>query len=109
MRQEEASSDLSRYIRPFILRRMKRCSGRTARKIESTITCDFNREQKKIYSAVLAQARHEIEDNIEQRGFERSHIQIGGVNKTETKSCHPSSFLDDYHGGSGKLELDELF
>jgi SNF2 family DNA or RNA helicase len=108
---KEASSDLSRYIRPFILRRMKKdVLAELPEKIESTITCDLTEEQRKIYSAVLAQARHEIEDNIEQRGFERSHIQIlAALTRLRQICCHPSSFLDDYHGGSGKLELlDEL-
>lgn len=108
---KEANSDLSRHIRPFILRRMKKdVLKELPEKIESTITCGLTEEQRKLYNAILAQARHEIEENIEQRGFERSHIQIlAALTRLRQICCHPASFIEDYQGGSGKLELlDEL-
>lgn len=106
---KEASIDLSRHIRPFILRRMKKdVLKELPEKIETTVTCELTKAQRDIYAAVLAQARNEIEANIEQKGFEKSQIQIlAALTRLRQICCHPSSFLEDYEGGSGKLELLE--
>ena len=104
---KKVSEDLSRHIRPFILRRMKKdVLKELPDKIETVVTCELTKAQRDIYLAVLAQARNEIEANIDELGFERSQIQIlAALTRLRQICCHPASFLDDYEGGSGKLEL----
>jgi SNF2 family DNA or RNA helicase len=106
---KEAAMDLSRHIQPFILRRMKRdVLKELPDKIETTLTCELTDIQKDIYMAVLAQARQEIDQNIQHNGFEKSHIQIlAALTRLRQICCHPLSFLDNYEGGSGKLNLLE--
>lgn len=106
---KEAATDLSRHIRPFILRRMKRdVLKELPEKIETTLFCELTDIQKDIYMAVLAQARQEIDRSIENIGFEKSQIQIlAALTRLRQICCHPLSFLENYEGGSGKLNLLE--
>jgi SNF2 family DNA or RNA helicase len=63
-------------------------------------------EQKKVYLAYLARARDEFESEIATSGFQKSQIKILALlTRLRQICCHPSLFLEDYHGGSGKLEL----
>jgi len=106
---KEASMDLSRLIRPFILRRMKRdVLEELPEKIETTLICKMTEVQRNIYLAILSQAKSEIELAIKQQGFENSQIQIlAALTRLRQVCCHPSTFVEDYVGGSGKLELLE--
>ncbi len=105
----EASEELRKLVRPFILRRMKKHVLRELPdKIESILRCDMTDEQQKIYMAYIAQARDSLEEMVETRGFERSQIQILALlTRLRQISCHPSLFLQDYTGGSGKLDALE--
>lgn len=104
---KEAGTDLSRHIRLFILRRMKKdVLEELPKKIETTLTCKMTEVQRNIYLAILSQAKHEIELAILQQGFEKSQIQIlAALTRLRQVCCHPSTFVDGYVGGSGKLEL----
>ncbi len=105
----EASIALSRQIRPFILRRMKKdVLKELPEKIETTLMCDLTEAQKDIYLAILAQAKDEIELSIAQNGFEKSQLQIlAALTRLRQICCHPSTFIENYEGGSGKLNLLE--
>jgi SNF2 family DNA or RNA helicase len=104
-----ALEDLGRHIRPFILRRLKRdVLAELPEKIETKLSCEMTTEQKKIYLAYLARARDEFESEIATGGFEKSRIKILALlTRLRQICCHPSLFLEDYQGGSGKLELLE--
>ena len=106
---KEASVDLGRHIRPFILRRMKKdVLKELPEKIETTLTCKPTEVQRNIYHAILSKAREEIDLAVEQKGFERSQIQIlAALTRLRQVCCHPSTFIEDYVGGSGKLDLLE--
>lgn len=106
---QEAGEDLRRHISPFILRRMKRdVLKELPQKIETTMTCDLTDIQRDIYLAILTQARQEIDRNIRENGYEKSHIQIlAALTRLRQVCCHPLSFLENYDGGSGKLNLLE--
>ncbi|NLY18097.1 MAG: DEAD/DEAH box helicase [Clostridiaceae bacterium] len=106
---KKAIMDLNRHIRPFILRRMKKDVLRELpEKIETTLTCKMTEAQRNIYLALLSQVRREIDLAIMQQGFEKSHIQIlAALTRLRQVCCHPSTFVDGYVGGSGKLELLE--
>lgn len=103
----EALKELNKHTRPFILRRLKKdVLKELPPKIESTLTVELTESQKQIYLAYLNQIKGEIEDNIRDNGFERSHIQIlAGLMRLRQICCHPALFIDNYEGDSGKMEL----
>jgi SNF2 family DNA or RNA helicase len=97
---------LSRFIRPFVLRRLKReVLQELPEKIESKVIADMTKEQRKIYAAYLKQAQGEIANEIKERGFDRSKIKILALlTRLRQICCHPAMFVENYKGGSGKLE-----
>ncbi len=105
----DALVDLNRQIRPFVLRRLKKdVLNELPEKIENTMTTELTDEQKKLYLAYLADIRGEIKQEIEASGFEKSRIRIlAALTRLRQLCCHPSLFVENYHGGSGKLEMLE--
>ena len=103
----KALEDLGQHIRPFILRRLKKdVLTELPEKIETKMTCEMTAGQKKVYVAYLSQARAEFEAEIQKSGFEKSQIKILALlTRLRQICCHPALFLEDYHSGSGKLEL----
>lgn len=99
--------ELSRQIAPFVLRRMKEdVLKELPQKIESKMTAELTPEQKKIYMAYLHQAKGEIAKEIAEKGFEKSHIKILSVlTRLRQICCHPSLFIENYRGESGKMLL----
>lgn len=104
---EGALKDLNRHVKPFILRRLKRdVLKELPPKIESVIAADLTEGQKKVYLAYLEQIKGKIEEEIRDKGFERSHIQIlAGLTRLRQICCDPSLFIEGYRGGSGKMDL----
>lgn len=102
-----ALSSLSKQIRPFILRRLKQdVLKELPEKIEHVIEADLTEEQKKLYMAYLEQARGDLFQEIKENGFEKSQIKILSVlTRLRQLCCHPSLFVEDYEGDSGKLLL----
>ncbi|EOC99387.1 DEAD/DEAH box helicase [Caldisalinibacter kiritimatiensis] len=108
-KNDQALQELSRQIRPFILRRVKKDVLRELPdKIEHKIAAELTTEQKKIYLAYLSEIKNEISEEIKVKGFEKSHIKIlSGLTRLRQICCHPSMFLENFKGGSGKLLLLE--
>jgi SNF2 family DNA or RNA helicase len=102
-------ADLNRQIRPFVLRRLKKdVLSELPEKIENTMTADLTDEQRKLYLAYLSDIRGEIKQEIEASGFERSRIRIlAALTRLRQLCCHPSLFVENYHGDSGKLQMLE--
>lgn len=108
MRSDEiALAHLNRRIRPFILRRMKKeVLSELPEKIEEKILTDMTEEQKKVYISYLSNFRQEIAAEISAKGIEKSQIRIlTALTRLRQICCHPSTFLDNYNGGSGKMDL----
>ena len=105
----ESLSSLNRQIRPFVLRRLKKdVLNELPEKIENTMKAELTDEQKKLYLAYLEEIRGEINQQIEEAGFEKSKIRIlAALTRLRQLCCHPSLFVEDYHGDSGKLEMLE--
>jgi SNF2 family DNA or RNA helicase len=103
---EGTSVQLRSRIKPFILRRTKKeVLTELPDKIESTLYADMTEEQKRIYSAFLFEARGEF-DSIKSSGeINRSKIKILAlITRLRQICCDPSIIIEDYGGGSGKLE-----
>jgi SNF2 family DNA or RNA helicase len=103
----KALQELGRQIRPFVLRRMKQTVLKELpEKIESRLTAPMTPEQARIYAAWLLKARQEFEQEVDEHGFDKSRIKILAIlTRLRQLCCHPSLFIENYTGGSGKMEL----
>ncbi len=109
---EEALNDLNKRIRPFILRRMKKdVLTELPEKVETKFLTDLTLEQKKTYLSYLDNFRgeffgSELSEEFDYRVVDHNKLQIlTALMRLRQICCHPSTFLSNYEGGSGKLEL----
>ncbi len=105
--ETDCLQQLSRRIKPFLLRRMKKdVLAELPDKIETKLVTELTEEQRKLYLSYAQQARNEISDEISRVGFERSRMQIlAALTRLRQICCHPGMFLENYDGGSGKISL----
>lgn len=103
----DALHDLHQHITPFILRRMKKdVLTELPDKYETKMLTDLSEGQKLVYMSYIESIRNELHSDIEENGLERSKIKIlAALTRLRQICCHPSTFIDNYQGGSGKLEL----
>ncbi len=103
---QKALEDLGRQIKPFILRRMKKeVLKELPEKVESKMSNEMTAEQSKVYAAYLLKAKKQFEDELLANGFEKSQIKILALlTRLRQICCHPSLFIENYEGGSGKLD-----
>ncbi len=103
----EALNDLHLHITPFILRRMKKdVLKELPDKYESKMLTELSEEQKLVYLSYLENIRNELHSEIAENGVEKSRIKIlAALTRLRQICCHPSTFIDNYQGGSGKLDL----
>lgn len=103
----QALEDLHMRISPFILRRMKKdVLTELPDKYETKMLTDLSEEQKKVYLAYLENIRSEIHSEINEHGVEKSRMKIlAALTRLRQICCHPSTFIENYQGGSGKLDL----
>ncbi len=101
--------DLNKHIKPFILRRLKKeVLEELPDKIEQKIIVEMTEDQKKLYIAYIKALKDDLEIEIKDKGFNRSHIKIlAAITRLRQICCHPALFVEDYTGGSGKLESFE--
>ena len=102
----KAMNKLKMLIEPFVLRRAKKeVLTELPEKTITVLNNQMKEEQEKIYLNYLAQAKQEVAETINIRGFEKSHIQIlVALTRLRQICCHPSLFIKDYKEGSSKLE-----
>lgn len=102
---KEILEELLMRIRPFILRRMKGdVLKELPSKIETKMLTDLTEQQKKVYLSYLDNIKKELFDqNGEQRG--RQMEILAALTRLRQICCHPSTFLKNYKGGSGKLTM----
>ena len=61
-------------------------------------------EQRKIYTLMYKNAKNEIESEIKANGYASSKIKILSILTRIRQICsHPGMFVENYSGGSGKL------
>ncbi|GIN22477.1 DEAD/DEAH box helicase [Siminovitchia fordii] len=97
---------ISQIIRPFILRRLKTdVLKELPEKIESTHITELSKEQKELYVGYLQRIQEETAASLKGEGFQKSRMKIlAGITRLRQLCCHPSLFLENYEGKSGKLE-----
>jgi len=103
----EALSDLHQHISPFILRRMKKdVLTELPDKYETKMLTELSEGQKLVYQSYLENIRSELDSEIKENGVERNQIRIlAALTRLRQICCHPSTFIENYQGGSGKLDL----
>ncbi|MCO5385021.1 DEAD/DEAH box helicase [Desulfosporosinus sp.] len=99
--------ELSRHVNPFILRRLKKdVLKELPDKIETQLNASLTEEQKKLYVAYLQEAKSKIAQEIATVGFNKSHMKIlAALTRLRQICCHPSMFIENYTGESGKMLL----
>lgn len=104
---EEATERLKKYIKPFLLRRSKKeVLKELPDKIETTLFAEMTSEQQKMYAAYLLEARGELNKVIKEEAYNKNQIKILSLlTRLRQICCDPSLFIEDYKGGSGKLDI----
>jgi SNF2 family DNA or RNA helicase len=102
----EVLEDLNRLIKPFILRRRKKdVLKELPDKIEKTLMVTLEEEQKKIYKVYANHAMELIENKVRNDEFKNSKIEIlSYITKLRQLCLDPTVLMNDYSGGSTKIE-----
>ena len=97
---------LKRLISPFVLRRVKKdVLTELPEKNITIMKNEMEAEQEKIYLSYLAQTRKEVAQQLNDSSFEKSKFKILMLlTRLRQICCHPSLFLENYNGSSGKLK-----
>ncbi len=101
-----AHERISKMVRPFILRRVKKdVLKELPDKIETIQVSELTKQQKELYIGYLEKIQSETRASIHTEGFDKSRIKIlAGLTRLRQICNHPSLFLENYDGESGKLE-----
>ncbi len=104
---KEVLENLNMRISPFIMRRMKKdVLKELPGKLEEKIVTPMSEEQRNVYLSYMNEVRGDLFGQIDSVGFEGSKMKIlAALTRLRQICCHPSTFLDNYSGGSGKLDL----
>ncbi|MGZ7032333.1 MAG: DEAD/DEAH box helicase, partial [Thermoanaerobaculia bacterium] len=74
---EQARAIVARAVRPFILRRTKeQVASELPRKLEQTLWCELDTDQRKIYDALRVEVRQTIRERIDRIGVGRAKIHV---------------------------------
>lgn len=103
---KNALNRLKKMISPFILRRIK--TDVLTELPEKNITImknEMEEEQEKLYLSYMAQTKKEIAEELSENSFEKSKFKILMLlTRLRQICCHPSLFIENYKGTSGKLK-----
>ncbi len=74
------------------------------KKIESVHVSELTRDQKELYVGYWRQLQQDAAQSMEESGFNKSRMKIlAGLTRLRQICCHPSVFMENYEGESGKL------
>ncbi len=102
---EYATNKLKKLIEPFVLRRIKKeVLTELPDKMITILNSQMTDEQQDIYLSYLARAKKDAMEEIKENGIEKSQIKILALlTRLRQICCHPSLFIENYKGESGKL------
>lgn len=104
-------AELSRRVRPFMLRRTKdQVTPELPHKTEIIRHVELNREQRDLYETVRASMDQRIRQLLAEKGAARSQIDIlDALLKLRQICCHPALLRSDTTASSAKLDyLQEM-
>lgn len=98
-------NNLNKQISPFILRRKKiDVAKELPKKIENNIYLDMYPEQKKIYLAQLKKSKQEMDEIIENEGFQKARFKILQLLTKLRQICiDPKIIFENYKDESVKI------
>jgi len=101
------AAELRMRIRPFLMRRLKSdVMSELPEKLETTLYCEMDVEQRRVYSAALLKSRAWVNELLLSRGLDGSRIEVlSAITMLRQICCHPVLTLPEYTGESAKLEL----
>ena len=101
-----AMEKLKMLIEPFVLRRTKKeVLKELPEKTVTVLNNEMGEEQRKIYMAYLEKAKEDLDEEIKNKGYEKSRMKILAIlTRLRQICCHPSLFIDNYNNTSSKLE-----
>lgn len=100
---EQAKGNLRQMVAPFILRRMKQdVLTDLPEKVETLMTSELTAEQQRLYAAYAARLMDEAEGGLADAP-DRMRV-LAGLTRLRQLCCDPRLCLEDYAGGSGKLD-----
>lgn len=104
---EENISLLKFHLSPILLRRQKKdVLTELPDKIETPVFCELSPKQKVVYASYVRDYHERLANLISSDMIATSQIEVLSLlTRLRQIACHPSLFLDDYDGDSGKLEL----
>jgi hypothetical protein len=109
---EEAAANLTRVVRPFLLRRLKSDPAiiqDLPPKQEMKVVCSLTREQASLYQAAVDETMRKIESS---EGIQRRGLVLSLITQLKQVCNHPAHFLREdgpLDGRSGKLaRLEEM-
>ncbi len=99
--------ELKTLTHPFILRRMKKdVLQELPEKIETDFMVELDKEQKKLYLSYLSKVKENISEELNELNEGQKQFKILAILTRLRQICaHPKLFIDNYKGGSSKLEL----
>ena len=106
---EDARHLLAQTLRPFLLRRTKeQVAKELPAKIEQTIYCEMEAEQKAMYESLRDHYRDSLLRKIDQDGIAKSKIQVlEALLRLRQAACHPG-LIDRKLAGEPSAKLDVL-
>ncbi len=106
-KEQSAITRLKHLVSPFILRRMKKdVLTELPEKINSVLYNEMTTEQSKLYASYVLTAKtqfHKLLNDDPAMSKNRFEI-LSLLTRLRQLCCHPSLFIEDYTGESGKLE-----
>ncbi|WP_216626525.1 DEAD/DEAH box helicase [Paenibacillus phytohabitans] len=103
--KELPAGRIASIVSPFILRRLKKdVLEELPDRIDTVQRTELLDEQKQVYLAYLSRLRDDTEQDLLTEGYQKSRMKIlAGITRLRQICCHPSLFIENYTGGSGKL------
>jgi len=110
LRDTKSTAELNVLIKPFILRRTKEQVAKDLpAKTESTLWCEMNKDQRKIYDEVKNYYRLAISEAISQDGVEKSSFKIlEGLLKLRQICDSPRLLKKKEYNTASSAKIDEL-
>lgn len=98
-------TEIAKMIQPFVLRRDKdTVLHDLPERIESNVLSSLTDEQKTVYLAYLKRMKQEV-DEMDSATFRKQRVSIlAGLTRLRQICDDPRLFIEDYAGGSGKLD-----
>jgi SNF2 family DNA or RNA helicase len=100
---------VARSVRPFLLRRTNlQVAGELPDRIEQTLACDLQGEQKRLYDELHAHYRASIDKRVRTHGVARSTVYIlEALLRLRQAACHPG-LIDPKRRCDSSAKLEAL-